>query len=359
MFNGCAIPLRAPAPVENHYPSTSLSACGAAGGMTEAEALLPVTSKTDLIKDIDDAIDEIGFGKTQAFLFSAMGLSYMADAMEVTLLSFLYSCLVDFWDLSDYQGDLIVSCVFAGELIGALLAGPLADRFGRRVVSIGSTFLCGVAGMCSALADNVLIFILFRTLTGVGIGMFCVPFDLVGEFMPSSTRGLILSIYQYWWCIGSMYTVLMAWLVLPSWRALVILCAAPVLVAGVCMVFIPESPRWLLAQGRNQEAQRILTDMAKSNRPQKPVPNIQLERTLLKDEHGSVSSLFENPDLRRYTLANMVIWASAGFTFYGNPVPCQPAQVVSVCVQHFMTLPLVPVPPPAAILPSHQACSSC
>lgn len=285
--------------------------------MSEAEQLLPVSSKNDVIRDIDDAIDEIGFGKTQAFLFSAMGLSYMADAMEVTLLSFLYSCLVDFWDLSDYQGDLIVSCVFAGELIGALLAGPLADKFGRRVVSIGSTFLCGVAGMCSALADNVLIFILFRTLTGVGIGMFCVPFDLVGEFMPSSSRGLILSIYQYWWCVGSMYTVLMAWLVLPSWRALVILCAAPVLLAGVCMVFIPESPRWLLAQGRNEEAERIITDMAKRNWPQKALPNIHLERSLLKEGHGDLGSLFENPELRRYTMANMVIWGSAGFTFYG------------------------------------------
>ena len=75
----------------------------------------------------------------------------------------------------------MISCVFVGEMCGALIAGRFADKYGRRVVSLASMLLISVAGIMSAAAPNVVVFIILRTFVGVGIGCFVIPFDLCAE----------------------------------------------------------------------------------------------------------------------------------------------------------------------------------
>ena len=79
------------------------------------------------VKTIDEVMEEIGVGKFQYFVFLICGISFMADAVEVSLLSFLAECLEVEWDLTEVQKSSLTSVVFVGQLFGSYIWGPFAD----------------------------------------------------------------------------------------------------------------------------------------------------------------------------------------------------------------------------------------
>jgi MFS transporter, putative metabolite:H+ symporter len=102
--------------------------------------------KTDLLEttevssgpifSLDEILEKIPLGYFHYRLLVVCGMSFMADAMEVTLLSFISTCAGADWDLADSEIALIASIVFVGVLVGSLFWGPFADRFGRRYAFI-------------------------------------------------------------------------------------------------------------------------------------------------------------------------------------------------------------------------------
>ena len=79
-------------------------------------------------KTVDEVMEIIGVGKFQYFVFLICGISFMADAVEVSLLSFLAECLEVQWALSDVQKSALTSIVFVGQLFGSYFWGPFADK---------------------------------------------------------------------------------------------------------------------------------------------------------------------------------------------------------------------------------------
>jgi MFS transporter, putative metabolite:H+ symporter len=102
--------------------------------------------KTDLLAEIevtsapvfslDEILEKIPLGYFHYRLLVVCGMSFMADAMEVTLLSFISTCAGADWGLADSEIALIASIVFVGVLVGSLFWGPFADHFGRRYAFI-------------------------------------------------------------------------------------------------------------------------------------------------------------------------------------------------------------------------------
>lgn len=88
------------------------------------------------IFSLDEILEKIPLGFFHYRLLIVCGMSFMADAMEVTLLSFISTCAGSDWDLADSEIALIASIVFIGVLVGSLFWGPFADRFGRRYAFI-------------------------------------------------------------------------------------------------------------------------------------------------------------------------------------------------------------------------------
>lgn len=226
--------------------------------------------------NVEEAIDRVGMGFFQYQILFACGLCFMADAMEILLLSFLAVILRGQWGLSEGQVDSLVSVVFAGAMIGTIVLSPLGDRWGRKPVLLITACTISFFGSYTAFCTSYTQVLSARFLVGFGVGGLTVPYDALGEFMPSSYRGPNMLSTSFFWTCGSLSVPLFAWLTLGnsgdvgsndgSWRAFVTLCALPCIVSTVLGIFlVPESPRWLLANKKHEKALEILRQAAAKN----------------------------------------------------------------------------------------------
>lgn len=138
---------------------------------------------------IEGAIEKVGTGAFQYKILLSTGLCFMADAMEVLLLTFLSTILKYEWNLSEQQVDSIVAVVFAGAMMGTLILGRAADYWGRKPVFAVTASLIAIAGVATALCRTYEELIVARFFVGFGVGGLTVPFDCLSEFLPGAARG--------------------------------------------------------------------------------------------------------------------------------------------------------------------------
>lgn len=273
---------------------------------------------------IDNAIEIIGMGRFQYLILFASGLCFAADAMQVILLSFLTIVLKDEWDLSDGMTASVTSCLFAGSMMGTLILGPLADSVGRRPVFLVAAFIISLFGLGTAMSTNYFMLVAMIFMVGVGVGGLTVPFDILAEFLPSHRRGTNLLLIEYFWTVGCLFVVGLAYLTLHGdqshWRWFVALSALPCIVSLVVgYLFVPESARWLCTQGRSEEALQILRDGAVMNGHD--VDFIFPEGTRLQEEpeekQATIADLF-SPKWRDITIRLWGAWGAFAFGYYGT-----------------------------------------
>jgi len=247
------------------------------------------------------------------------GLAFMADALEISLLSFLTACVGVDWNLSYAEKATLTGMVFLGIVLGSLFFGRFADAYGRRTSYLYSCLLISCGGLLSAVAPSIYSLIIFRMLTGFGIGGSSVPFDLLAEFLPASHRGKFLAFMQLFWTLGSMLVAAMAWATLPTlgWRFLTFACVVPVIIISLYSYFyLPESPRWLLTQHREREAAQVLIDAALLNDIRLPEFTLVHKESSAESE-GTFFELIRTKAARRITLPLWAIWGLFGFTYFG------------------------------------------
>ena len=182
-----------------------------------------------------------------------------------------------------------------GELIGALILGKMADKYGRRPVFLFAAVTICVSGIATAFANDYISLLLFRFGVGFGVGGLTVPFDIFAELLPLSLRGKYLLVINYFWTAGSLLVTMFAYFTIgsgkqESWRSFVILCTIPCFVSVIMLyIYVPESPRWLVSQGKNEEAMLILRSAAAVNGKQ----HVYDEDIVLKEEEVESSSFTE------------------------------------------------------------------
>jgi len=265
--------------------------------------------------EVGDALQKIGFGIWQVQLLLTLCIGSLADASEATLLSFLGPCAQDELHLSNAQTSFINSVVFCGSMGGAIFFGCFADLYGRKASYGFSLFILVVFGVLTSISRSYLELLLYRGFVGFGLGGSVASFDFVAETVPAEIRGLCCLIPSIFGGIGSVMTASAAWLVLGSygWRSIALICTVPVFLALLAVFFLPESPRWLLSQGKGQEAVQALKRAAKAN-------GIILGEFTLKPittaQHEADSWIIFKHPLRRTTLLLIGNWASFGFCYY-------------------------------------------
>mmetsp|Transcript_9654 Transcript_9654/g.21516 ORF Transcript_9654/g.21516 Transcript_9654/m.21516 type:complete len:484 (+) Transcript_9654:77-1528(+) len=169
--------------------------------------------------------------------------------------------------LTEVAASLVSTSIILGSALGVIAIGNMADRFGRRGSSAAciSAILIGVLFQMAIPSGgqlNYWIFKALRTLLGIPYGGLTVVVTFyMMEFMPDSIRGLAAASMQLSWSIAAIYTIkiVQAFESSLGWRITLTLPTVPACLLGLlCLCLIPESPRWLLTQGRDDEAQRVL-----------------------------------------------------------------------------------------------------
>jgi sugar porter (SP) family MFS transporter len=171
--------------------------------------------------------------------------------------------------LADFMKGWVSGCVLIGCAAGVLCVGPLSDRFGRRLPLFVSAVLFLASAIGTALPNEVWVFILFRFLGGVGIGVASIATPMyIAEIAPARVRGRLVAVNQIAIVIGIAATSCInyviagmgdqAWLISTGWRFMFATGVAPSALFGLLLVRIPESPRWLAEMGRGAEARGIM-----------------------------------------------------------------------------------------------------
>ncbi len=151
------------------------------------------------------------------------------------------------------------SAAFAGAILAAFAAGIYSDRVGRRTLFILDLLLFVIAAPLQALVTNIQELIVLRLVIGVAIGIdIPVAWTLICETAPTQQRGKLVSMMFTFWALGGLVSFLVAIALVPlgaiSWRVLLASGAIPAVAVYLFRRNVPESPRWLVSQGRNQEA---------------------------------------------------------------------------------------------------------
>jgi sugar porter (SP) family MFS transporter len=174
---------------------------------------------------------------------------------------------VDF-SLSTSQEEFVVAAVLVGAVIGAIIGGRLSDRFGRRNVLIQVALLFIIGAIGTALAPTPTWLAVGRVVVGVAIGVasFTAPL-YISEVSPARVRGKLVSLNQLMITIGIVVSYLAdyGFSGAREWRWMFGVATVPALILAVGLIFVPESPRWLMSRGLVEQARTILSRIRESN----------------------------------------------------------------------------------------------
>ena len=270
---------------------------------------------------LDDGIESIGFGWFQVGLLCVCGATQLADATELLVLSLLNAPVQCAFNVSKAETAWLASSVFAGMLCGAYVTGHVSDQFGRRAGFGMTSGLVGSFGLLSAVAPNFEALVATRFFVGMGVGGANAALSLFAEFLPTRLRGTGLIIFFFFFSVGGVLEAGLAWLIMPDWRRLLFVTAIPSVLLLLCVPLVPESPRFLLVQGREEEAQRVLAAAAACNRTQLPPGRLSQASRVQQPAAFSqilaeVQRLLKRGLLRRLTLRLWVIFFFMATLYY-------------------------------------------
>ncbi|GFR77090.1 synaptic vesicle 2-related protein [Elysia marginata] len=197
----------------------------------------------------------------------------MADSMEIMLLSILGPVLSCDWFLPPWQQALLTTLVMTGMMLGSSYWGSITDKYGRRTALALATTLIGYFGFLSAFSPMYTWMAIIRFLVGCCLAALPQTATLYSEYLPTKNRPAGLLFLAIFWSVGAAAEVILAMLVMPTlgWRYLMAFSAVPVLLFPIISPWLPESARYYLACGRNNDAERMLEMVARNNnRPALP-----------------------------------------------------------------------------------------
>ena len=243
--------------------------------------------------DIPTRLDRLPWGRFHTLVVAALGITWILDGLEVTLAGTVAGALKasPVLRFSNTDIGLVGSAYLAGAVLGALFFGWLTDRLGRKKLFFITLSVYLLATAATAFAWDLPSFLIFRFITGAGIGgEYAAINSTIQELVPARVRGWTdLVINGSFWIGAAMGAVAAIVLLDPAviepehgWRLAFLIGAALALVVFFMRLWLPESPRWLMTHGRAAEADAIIAAIEAQLRaeghaiPDTPLPKVRL-----------------------------------------------------------------------------------
>ncbi|KAM3844921.1 solute carrier family 22 member 4 [Vipera latastei] len=234
------------------------------------------------------------------------------------------STIVTEWNLvcdNDWKAPLTTSLFFVGVLLGSFISGQLSDKFGRKAILFATMGVQTGFSFLQIFSTSWEMFTVLFLIVGMGqISNYVVAFILGTEILGKSVRIIFSTLgVCIFFAIGYMLLPLFAYFI-REWRMLLLALTIP----GVCCIplwwFIPESPRWLISQGRFREAEAIIRKAAKTNRI--PAPSIildpvEVEDLKAKQHQGVFLDLFRSRNIAIMTFMSLLLWMLTSIGYFG------------------------------------------
>src|ERR1700739_5028727 len=204
-----------------------------------------------------------GTGETRAVIGIAavVALGGFLFGYDTGVISGALSFITTDFHLSSFTSGLVVSAILVGAMVGALSSGRIADRFGRRPATIPAPGVFPIGAIFAAVAPSAPALVVARFVLGLGVGLASALVPVfIAEVAPPAARGRLVAVNQLLITIGIVvaYAIGYAFTSSHDWRAMFAIAVIPSVGLGIGMLFMPESPRWLITHGREDEARRVL-----------------------------------------------------------------------------------------------------
>ncbi|MFI7133243.1 MFS transporter [Nonomuraea sp. NPDC050153] len=209
---------------------------------------------------IGAAFDRMPFTRRHVLIALALFIAFVIESWEQLALVYVSGDLGTAFGIDETGVGVVLSAVAFGMIPGVLVWGPVADRAGRKPVAFWSLLAYGVIAFASAFAPNLAALVGLRVASGLALaGVYTITFPYFLELLPTRSRGRAAVYLSIGWPIG-MLAAIGASTTLGGlgWHVVVIASAAAGLWAFAIRAWVPESPYWLAARGRQEEARAVL-----------------------------------------------------------------------------------------------------
>ena len=260
--------------------------------------------------------NKIDTKKNQLLIFStAAALGGLLFGFDTGVISGAIHFIKIEFNLNAYQEGFAVSNLMIACVIGALLAGPIADWTGRKKVLILCAVLFTVSAILSALPRSFTELVIARFIGGMGVGMASVVSPMyIAEISPAKIRGRLVALNQLAIVVGILLSYLSNWLLVDTginnWRYMLVAEILPAITFLVGLFFIPESPRWLTKEGLEKEALDVLNVVAGEANADHELQEVKKS---LAEKRTSLKELL-HPSLRRVLIVGILFSLFAHIT---------------------------------------------
>ncbi|XP_062428304.1 solute carrier family 22 member 2-like [Rhea pennata] len=256
----------------------------------------------------------LGHGNSSAVPLTSCRDGWVYESSGSSIVTEFDLVCEDSWKL-----DLFQSSVNAGFFIGSVNIGYIADRFGRKFCLLTTILANAFCGILLVFVPTYLWILIFRFLQGlVSKGCWTAGYILITEVVGLRYRRTVGILYQAAFSVGLLVFDAIAYAI-PHWRWLQLTVTLPSFLFMFFYWCLPESPRWLISQGKNDKAMKIVSDMAKKNRKKMPS---HLEDIKFEEEDGgkqtpSLIDLVRTPQMRKNTFILMYNWFTSSILYQG------------------------------------------
>ena len=266
-------------------------------------------------------IERLPFSRWHLKMGAIVSTGWFFDGFDALAIAYVLPVLVAQWHISFATGFTLISAGYGGQLVGSILFGWLGERYGRVPIFRYTLILYTVMSIACAFAWDYNSLFWMRAIQGLGLGgEIPIMASYIGEFAKASHRGRYGLGFQLWFSISFIFVSAISFFVVPhlGWQWMFIIGAIPAVILIPMRQWMPESPRWLVNKGRDDEANTILTKIEDeiSEHGAKPLPPLPTHFAPVKPSTATIGDLLRGI-YRRRTLAVWTIWFCTYIIVYG------------------------------------------